>query len=362
MHQIIEEDCKRIIQEISIDAFNNIAQKNILLTGSCGFLGAYFMYSVLYANKTILKNKEANLYAIDNFIRGKPSWLGDFEGNDFINVIEYNIVENVPPNLPNINFVIHAASIASPIYYRQFPIETMDANVIGVRNLLDYALENKASMESFLYFSSSEIYGNPDPKHIPTNEDYWGNVSCIGPRACYDESKRYGETLCVNFYRVHQIPIKIVRPFNNYGPRLKITDKRVIPDFFRNLLNKEDIVLLSDGSPTRTFCYISDAIIGYWKALLSNFNGEIFNIGNDKPEISMLELAKLIVKIGKKQLDINIDIKCQESDDFDYLTDVPNRRCPDITKAKTLLDYTPKVSLEEGLTRTLQWYQDNREI
>src|SRR5262249_18927578 len=186
--------------------------------------------------------------------------------------------------------------------YRRHPIETMDANVIGLRNLLDHAIRHP--VESFLFFSSSEIYGDPDPAAIPTPEDYRGNVSCTGPRACYDESKRYGETLCINFHKVHQAPVKIVRPFNNYGPGLKISDRRVLPDFFRNVLQDQNIVLLSDGRATRTFCYSSDALTGYLLALLAAHQGEPFNIGTATPEISMADLARLVIEASGKPLHV----------------------------------------------------------
>lgn len=151
----------------------------------------------------------------------------------------------------------------------------------------------------FYFFSSSEIYGDPIAGNIPTPESYNGNVSCTGPRACYDESKRYGETLCVNFAQQYDLPIKISRPFNNYGPGLKITDSRVIPDFAKDVLSGRDINMLSNGSPTRTFCYVADAIVGYYKILVRGRKGEAYNIGVESPEISILNLAELIVNIAK---------------------------------------------------------------
>src|SRR5262249_20204512 len=154
-------------------------------------------------------------------------------------------------------------------------------------------------VRGFLFYSSSEIYGDPDPAHIPTPEDYRGYVSCTGPRACYDEAKRYGETLCVNFARVHHVPVKVARPFNNYATGLKITDRRVIPDFVRDVLSGRDIVMLSDGSPMRTFCYVADAVIGYYKVLVNGRPGESYNIGVETPEISMAELAERIVALGR---------------------------------------------------------------
>ena len=211
--------------------------------------------------------------------------------------------------------------------------------------------------ESFLFFSTSEIYGDPPSEHIPTKETYRGNVSCTGPRACYDESKRYGETLCVNFHQIHKIPVKIARPFNNYGPGLRLGDKRVIPDFFSNILNNNKIVILSDGKVTRTFCYISDAITGYLKILLSDYNGESFNIGTSGPEITMFELAQKISFIVNGN--DKFEYEYYKSNDINYLADNPQRRCPDLTKSKNLLGYEPKISLDEGLTRIYNFYKSS---
>lgn len=329
------------------------AGKNILLTGAAGFLGSQFVHFFYHLNETLIQKNPCRLVAMDNFLRGVPAWLSDFAGKSGICLSKGDIVlEN---HFAPADFIIHAASIASPIFYRKHPIETMDANVVGLRNLLNHAV--KHPLESFLFFSSSEIYGDPDLANIPTSEDYRGNVSCTGPRACYDESKRYGETLCVNFHQVHGVPVKVVRPFNNYGPGLKISDRRVLPDFFRDAMAGRNIVLLSDGKATRTFCYISDAITGYLLALLSGHNGEAFNIGVEEPEISMQDLAAMVVKVSGSRIEIDKKI----SDDPNYLTDNPQRRCPDLAKARRLLGYAPKVGLEEGLQRMFNFYLESPE-
>jgi dTDP-glucose 4,6-dehydratase/UDP-glucuronate decarboxylase len=238
----------------------------------------------------------------------------------------------------------------------------MDANVGGLRNLLDAAVEWKragSAPSGFLFYSSSEIYGDPTPENIPTPETYRGNVSCTGPRACYDESKRYGETLAVNFSRVHDLPITIVRPFNNYGPGMKINDGRVIADFARAVLDSRDIDMFSDGSPTRTFCYVADAVIGYYKALLVGAPGESYNIGTDSPEISMRGLAEAVVAAGRKLFGYEGEVRLTLNPEVDYLTDNPSRRCPDLTKARSELGYSPTITLEDGIRRTLQWYAGN---
>lgn len=327
--------------------------KKILLTGAAGFLGAQFIHYFLALNDSGMLGRPCRVIAWDTFLRGIPPWLEGLRGRTDLKMEKRDITQK--KRIPKADFIIHAASIASPIFYRKFPIETMDANVIGLRFLLDHA--EKTRPESFLFFSSSEIYGDPDPEHIPTREDYRGYVSCTGPRACYDESKRYGETLCMNFFRARGVPVKIARPFNNYGPGLKISDRRVLPDLFRDILRTVNPRLLSDGRATRTFCYISDAITGYLLILLSPHGGEAFNIGNDRPEISMLDLARLAVEVSGKAL----EVVYEKSPDPQYLTDNPVRRCPCIEKARKLLQFNPRIDLKEGLARTYGYYLDHPE-
>jgi len=298
----------------------------------------------------------------DNFMRGKPEWLFNLGSNPNLEVMEFDITKPLPLDMRDFQYIVHGATIASPTYYRIYPIETMDANIFGLRSLLDYCLaqqEQGKPVEGFLFFSSSEIYGDPTAENIPTPETYNGNVSCTGPRACYDESKRYGETLCVNFAQKYELPIGVARPFNNYGPGLKITDKRSLPDFVRNILDGKDIVLLSDGSPTRTFCYVADAIVGYLKVLVRGKAGEAYNIGLDKPEISIRQFAETLIDIAKEEIGYTGKLVYQTSDDSDYLVDNPNRRCPVIDKAREHLNYNPLIQLHDGLRRSLVWYADN---
>jgi nucleoside-diphosphate-sugar epimerase len=273
------------------------------------------------------------------------------------------MIEPLPDAMPDFAYIIHAASIASPFYYRKHPIETMDANVNGLRSLLEYSRrqnEKGKNVEGFLFFSSSEIYGDPSPDKIPTTEDYRGFVSCTGPRACYDESKRYGETLCVNFTRQYCLPIKVARPFNNYGPGLKITDRRVLPDFARDVISGRDVVMFSDGSPTRTFCYSADAIIGYYKILVKGWKGEAYNIGVETPEISILTLAEKVASTAKELFDYKGKVVQKTYTGNDYLVDNPNRRCPAIKKAREHLRFNPTILIDEGLRRSLIWYFYNR--
>ncbi len=295
----------------------------------------------------------------DNYVRGLPDWLERLDGRPDLKLVKHDITEPLPEVVEAFDYVIHAASIASPTYYRRYPIETMDANVNGLRSLLDYCLarqETADPVKGVLFFSTSEIYGDPPPDSIPTDETYRGNVSCTGPRACYDESKRYGETLCVNFAHVYGLPVKIARPFNNYGPGLQLTDRRVLPDFVRDVLGGRDVEMLSDGSPTRTFCYVADAVVGYYKILVQGRSGEAYNIGTETPEISMLELAERVVCIARELFDYEGHVVRRASTDAHYLTDNPTRRCPAIAKARSELGYHPGIDLDEGLRRSLRWY------
>ncbi len=355
---IIKKDLNFICDSLQLE-FEKISGKNILITGGAGFLGYYLVQSIINWNNNQKPYKKIKLTVIDNFIRGVPQWIKNISISDEFNLVSHDIRKLLPKNLPLFSYIIHAASIASPIYYRKYPIETMDANINGLRHLLDYSQINKKNIEGFLYFSTSEIYGDPDKENIPTTEDYRGNVSCVGPRACYDESKRFGETLCVNFSSQYGIPIGIARPFNNYGPGLKINDGRVISDFAKCVMNNEDIVLYSDGKPTRTFCYIADAIIGYFKILTLSEPGDIFNIGIEKPEISINELANLIVNKSKKLFNYDGTLITKSSLDKDYLTDNPNRRCPSIEKARKQIGFNPTIDITDGIERSLIWYKFN---
>ncbi|MFZ5917488.1 MAG: NAD-dependent epimerase/dehydratase family protein [Chloroflexota bacterium] len=354
----LEYICDNLKEELP-----HLAGKRLLITGGAGFLGYYLVQTVLYWNKkTSARSIELTVY--DNFMRGMPAWLADLERDENLTLVRHDITSPLPQDIGDFQHIIHAASVASPIYYRKYPIQTMDANVNGLRFLLEYCREQKEKgrpIEGFLFFSTSEIYGDPTPDNIPTPETYRGNVSCTGPRACYDESKRYGETLCVNFAQQYNLPIRTARPFNNYGPGLKITDRRVLPDFARDVLAGRDIVMLSDGSPTRTFCYVADAIVGYFKILVRGRDGEAYNIGVVEPEISMVDLAGRVVKLAGQLFGYEGKVVRRTSPDQDYLVDNPNRRCPLIVKAQCDLGYRPSISLDEGLKRSLVWYNENRD-
>lgn len=347
------------------DVRESLAGRHVLITGGAGFLGYYLVQSLLHLNERRGQRYAPIAVTVwDNFARGVPSWLESIAASSGLTVTRHDVTEPLPSEMPAFDYVVHAASIASPTYYRRHPLETMDANVNGLRRLLDYARERQETgspLSAFLFFSTSEIYGDPSPEHIPTPETYRGYVSCTGPRACYDESKRYGETLCATFARQYGVPVAVARPFNNYGPGLKITDGRVIPDFARDILAGRDIVMHSDGSPARTFCYVADAVVGYYRILTRGRPGEAYNIGASGPEITVAELADTMVKLGNELFDYAGRVVVRPSRDGAYLTDNPARRCPDISKARAELGYDPSVPLLDGLRRTLIWYSAHQE-
>lgn len=343
--------------------FARMAGKRLLLTGGAGFLGHYFVQAALHWNG-LGRGSPIAVAVYDSFVRGMPPWLARLQGDRHLELRRHDIRHPLPADMGDFQFIIHAASIASPTYYRKDPIGTMDANVNGLRMLLEHARgqqDRGKPVEGFLFFSSSEIYGDPTPENIPTPETYRGLVSCTGPRACYDEAKRFGETLCVNFAAQHGLPITVARPFNNYGPGLKISDRRVIPDFARDIFDGRDIVMLSDGSPKRTFCYSADAVTGYYKILVRGRHGEAYNVGVEKPEISVAELAERLAALARELFGYRGRVIRQVSQDGDYLVDNPNRRCPVIAKACEQVGYDPVVPLEEGLRRSMIWYGDNRQ-
>jgi nucleoside-diphosphate-sugar epimerase len=346
------------------DELRTLSGTSVLIAGGAGFLGHYLVQAALHWNTLNPEAPPIRVTVLDSFIRGVPAWLTALETDGNLTRLAHDITQPLPDAIGDHQYLVHGASIASPTYYRKYPIETMDANVNGLRHLLDYCQRQQRrgkTVEGVLFYSSSEIYGDPTPDSIPTPETYRGNVSCTGPRACYDESKRYGETLCVNYARQHGLPIKVARPFNNYGPGLKITDKRVIPDFARDIFAGRDIVMLSDGSASRTFCYVADAVAGYYKILVKGRPGEAYNIGVETPEVSMRELAERMVSLGRELFGYEGKVVHQPSADKDYLVDNPARRCPVILKARQELGYRPSVDLDEGLRRSLLWYAGNRE-
>jgi UDP-glucuronate decarboxylase len=359
--EVAVRDLERLTERLHAE-FATLSGSELLITGGAGFLGYYLVQAPLAWNAANPSQAPISVTVHDNFARGVPRWL-DAVRDPSLRLVERDVLTPLGGDAPRFDYVIHAASIASPTFYRQHPIETMDANVGGLRLLLDEAasrVDSDDPVRGMLYFSTSEIYGDPDAGNIPTPETYRGLVSCTGPRACYDESKRFGETLCVNFAASRGVPVSIARPFNNYGPGLRIDDRRVVPDFARDILAGRDIVLLSGGSATRTFCYVADAIDGYYRTLVHGRPGEPYNIGSDGPEITVGALADRMAAIGTELTAYAGSVVTEASDDADYLTDNPHRRRPVIDKARRELGFEPEVDLDDGLERSLRWYLDVR--
>jgi len=299
-----------------------------------------------YLNDHVL-DKPAKGIFLDNFATG---YEREFIEDVNLKFIPHSVIEPFNPNA-TIDYVLHMAGIASPLYYTKFPIETMDVTTIGTRNMLELATKHK--VKSFLFTSSSEIYGDPSDEFVPTPETYNGNVSISGPRAVYDESKRFAEILCVSFSRVYQLPVKIVRYFNVFGPGIRPNDYRVLPNFIERAISGDVLEVHGDGRNTRSYCYINDAIEATLKVLFSDHNGEAMNVGNPALEISVTELAEMVAEV----YDGDVEIKHVDPPHAVYADSDPKRRCPDISKIKSALDWTPKYSLEEGLSRTISWYE-----
>lgn len=289
--------------------------KTVLVTGSEGFLGKHFHAAIEGAGGRV----ELFDLVRDDDASDSSHWEG----------------------LGCPDFVIHAAGIASPFHYRARPLVALDAAVRGTRNALDHCGKTGARM---VFLSSSEIYGDPPAKHVPTLESYRGNVSCTGPRACYDESKRLGETLCRIYHEHFGVHVVTVRPFNFYGPGMKPDDYRVLPNWREAIRRGETIRIYGNGNQTRTFCYVTDGIRGCLQALVGGVSGEPYNIGAPGPEVSMLELASRLGTVLDKSLDF---VRIDHPDT--YPADEPQRRCPDIRKAREHFGFEPTVSLEDGL-------------
>lgn len=318
----------------------------ILIAGGAGFLPSYLVDALAHANTAVL-DEPSRILCLDNLATGVRGRLAHLTGRDDVVFVEHDLAAPYDPG-EQIDYIVHGASIASPTWYRRHPLETIDVNVSGTRHLLDLALRDDASL---LYLSSSEIYGNPPADRVPTSEDYWGNVSCTGPRACYDESKRLAETLCATYQRLHSLRVKVARPFNVYGPRLRLDDGRVIPDFMRDALEGEPITLYSDGQVTRSFCYVADAAAALLLLLAGDAPDGPYNVGTAE-EVAIGRVAEVVAELAGTQ------VQRATSADPHYLTDNPERRCPDLSKITSALDWAPQVDFATGLERTLVHYRE----
>lgn len=331
-----------------ISAMSFYQDKTVLVTGCAGFIGSHLTDALIAQGATVI--------GIDNFITGNADNLKQVSGNKKFTLIEADVSSDPTSYLPKssklsaISSVFHLASPASPVGYQKHPVETYLVNSIGTHNLLQYLVEHHPQAR-FLYTSTSEAYG--DPLEHPQKETYWGNVNPNGPRSMYDESKRLGETICGVHSKSFAIDARIARLFNTYGPRLDINDGRVIPDFVKSVSGGKALTIHGDGSQTRSFCYVSDTV----SALLSfmevdGLGGETINIGNPE-EITIDALANLLCELVGIRKRINFQ---------PGRTDDPNRRCPDISKAKKLLKWQPKINLQTGLQKTLQSFGDKENI
>jgi UDP-glucuronate decarboxylase len=304
----------------------------ILVTGGAGFIGSHLIESLLQQGHSVV--------CVDNFVTGDKRNVEAFHAQGEFELIEHDMIQPLKVD-GDIDQVYSLACPASPIDYKNLPLETLFASSYGTKHALDLAVEKKAKI---LHASTSEVYG--DPLQHPQTEAYFGNVNSIGPRSCYDEGKRYAESLVINYANQYGVETKIVRIFNTYGPRMRKNDGRVIPNFINQALNGEDVTIYGDGYQTRSFCYVSDMING----LLSMMNEKAFsgpvNLGNPE-EISIKMLAEYIVKLTNSSSEI-VHLPVGEDD--------PKVRRPDISLAAKTLGFNPTVALKEGIESTIKWF------
>ena len=340
----IQEICERNARILQI-----LSGKTVVITGAAGFLGRYFLGTFAKANESL--PEPIRLIGIDSYITSNHPDL-DSSIRAIPNLEWIHGDAAIASQLPEkFDYILHAAGIASPQHYRANPLLTIDVTINVTRALLEKAKNDNSRM---VFFSSSEIYGDPSPENVPTKEDYRGNVSSRGPRACYDESKRLGETLCwvyENYYNTH---VSVVRPFNVYGPGMMPTDYRVLPNFAASISRGEKLSVYGTGKQTRTFCYITDAITGFLQVLVEAKSPDVFNVGNPTPEINMLDLVAEISQIKG----VTLSLELQDYPES-YPADEPNRRCPDVSKLAELVEFKPQVQLKDGLKRFLDWTAAN---
>ena len=310
----------------------SMSKGRYLVTGGAGFVGSHLVDALLEFGCEVV--------CIDNFITGRPENIREQLKNKAFTFMEQDVVKPVQVD-GALAGIFHLASPASPIDYATYPIETLRVGAIGSENILQVALEKKCPV---LVTSTSEVYG--DPLQHPQTESYWGNVNPVGPRGCYDESKRYLEALTMAYHRVHRLDTKIVRIFNTYGPRMRVDDGRVVPNFCMQALKHKDVTIYGNGNQTRSFCYVSDLVEGLMRMLLSTSHGPV-NLGNPN-ELTVKKFADEIIRLTHSRS------KCV----FRELpTDDPKTRCPDIRLANEVLHWQPKVNLETGLAKTIEYFR-----
>jgi dTDP-glucose 4,6-dehydratase len=304
---------------------------NYLVTGGAGFIGSYLCEELLERNCQVL--------CVDNLITGTEKNIEGFVKNPKFKFLKKDITENFDL-AEKIDGIFHFASLASPVDYQKYPIETLRVGAVGTENILKLAVKNNCPI---LVASTSEVYG--DPKEHPQKETYWGNVSSIGVRSCYDESKRYLEALTMAYHRQYQIKSRIVRIFNTYGPRMRAHDGRVVPNFCMQAIENKNITVYGNGTQTRSFCFVKDLVEGLFLLFQSDYV-EPVNLGNPD-EYTMLEFVKAISEVSKKELQVEF---------VELPKDDPRQRKPDITLAKKLFNWQPKTTLQEGLSKTYAYF------
>lgn len=309
------------------------SKQHLLLAGGAGFIGSHLCEHFLRQGYRVT--------CIDNLITGAEMNIQHLANDSNFEFLKHDVTQPIKITR-EINFVLNLASPASPLDYQKFPIETLKVGAQGSWNLLELAREKKAL---FLLASTSEVYG--DPQVHPQGEEYWGSVNPIGPRSCYDEAKRYAESLTTFYHQRYGVPVRIARIFNTYGSRMRLNDGRALPNFLTQALQDKPITVYGDGSQTRSFCYVDDMVEGLAKLLFSNETTPV-NLGNPN-EISLLNFAKLVIKATKSQSEMTFQLLPQDD---------PKIRCPDIRKAKKVFNWEPKVKLEEGLTKTIPYFQE----
>ena len=345
INRIVAEDIEEIVTTTHID-WNAFAEKRVLITGASGFLPAYLVETLLYLNLT--RNLNVHITAL---VRNQANFEQRFAhhlGNPNLTALVQDVTQPIRLVLPH-HFIIHAASQASPKYYGVDPVGTLSANVLGTMQLLELARSHPVI--SFMYFSSGEVYG--EVQCVPTQEVDYGYIDPTAVRSCYAESKRMGENMCVSWHAQYQVPCKIVRPFHTYGPGMKLDDGRVYADFVRDIIENRPITLRSAGTASRAFCYLADATAGFFTVLLNGKNGIPYNVGNSQAEISIKELACLLVDLfPEKKLHVIMEVI---EDNDRYLQSPILRNCPDISRINAL-GWMPKTSLADGFKRTIESY------
>ena len=345
---VVERDVAEIVEQLG-SRLERLGGATILVTGASGMLGAYVADVAASLGRLGAVREPCTLYLATRRQPQPGDRLGHLLGRPNVRFVVGDPAR--PSSLPeSADFIVHPASPASPQHYFADPVGTLDANSRYLRTLLDLARERRA--RSFVYISSSEVYGDPPPSAIPTQETYIGAVDPLSPRACYVEGKRFGESLCLAFHRQFDVPVTVIRPFHVHGPGLRLTDGRIVAELIRAGLNGIPFTLSSDGTATRCYGYVSDAISGLYAALLGGQFGEAFNIGVDEPETSILDLARTIAEL----MDAPAPRASTQAVPA-HLAEAPSRSRPDLRKARTLLGYSPRVSLRDGLTRTIAWHR-----